>query len=86
MSDQPPRILIACWLFSRVTGPKLMTVIVALSVPSCTPVSKRHERPDPFAPRPFPFFGILPGEMAFALLTPTSALGLRILFGFLVRN
>ena len=63
ISDQappPPRILIAFLLFSRVIGPKLVRVMGAPPVPSCMPVSGRQERPDPFAPRPFPFWADCP--------------------------
>ena len=39
ISDQPPRILIAFRLSSRVIGPKLVPVMGAPPVPSCMPVS-----------------------------------------------
>ena len=57
LGPSPSRMLIACRLFSRVIGPKLVPVMGAPLVPSCTPVSGRHEFPDPFAQRPF-----FPGE------------------------
>ena len=61
ISSQAPDNFTACRLFSRVNGPKLVTVMGAPLVPSCTPVSERYKHPNPFTPRPFPpLFSILP--------------------------
>ena len=74
ISDQapppPPSILIASRLFTRVIGPKLVPVMGAPPVPSCMPVFERQERPDPFAPWPFPFLADCPEKWPLPLLLP----------------
>ena len=83
---RPQRILIACRLFSRVTGPKLVTVMGAPPMPSCTPVSERQECPDPFAPQPFPFLAYCPENWPLPLLPQPLPVGWGFCLGFLLET